>query len=94
MTLADATTFHNAISNSINNNDGTFEIPCSTDVAVKFVIGGGHYAVDMQDLLNPTYNGNGDMINCQSSVVGMDQTNWILGSPFLRNVSKNKCPLT
>jgi hypothetical protein len=68
MTLADATTFHNAIPNSTDNKDGTFEIPCSTDVKVTFVIGGGHYVVDTQDLLNPTYDVNGNTLYCHSRV--------------------------
>jgi hypothetical protein len=83
MNLADATTLHNAIPDSSYNGDGTFDIPCSTNVQIEFVFNPVTYLILTKDLLDPVQTGG-----CLSNIIGIGKSAlWIVGSPFLRNVS-------
>jgi len=82
MNLADATTLHNAIPDSSYNGDGTFDIPCSTNVQIEFIFNAVQYLINTTDLRDPVETGG-----CQSNILGIGGSTWIVGSPFLRNVS-------
>jgi Eukaryotic aspartyl protease len=87
MNLADATAFHNAIPGSINNGNGIFNIPCSTTVQIEFVFNSITYLINTQDLYIPESMPDGTQV-CESNILGTGQEAlWIVGSPFLRNVS-------
>jgi hypothetical protein len=82
MNLDDAITLHSAIPDSSYNGDGTFDIPCSTNVQIEFVFNAAKYLINTKDLLGPVETGG-----CQSNILSWVESVWIVGSPFLRNVS-------
>jgi Eukaryotic aspartyl protease len=94
LTIADATKVHTALTSNFFQTDGqgSFVIPCSTHTELEFVLGGVGYHLNPSSYIN-TENflwsfPNGTTM-CQSLVLGIDGQDpvWLLGTPFLMNVS-------
>ena len=78
MPIADATKIFNNIKGAVDNNDGSFTIPCDTTDSLSFKFNDGVYQVDL--ILE---NDGG---KCISTIFGFDGIGWLVGHPFLKNV--------
>ncbi|CAB4380308.1 unnamed protein product [Rhizophagus irregularis] len=80
----DADTFYAAIPTAIDNDDGTFALPCEEQHEISLVFSGKTWNIDPRDFTVEI-----DEDDCIGSVVYADtgsDTEWHIGSAFLKNV--------
>ncbi|RIB27007.1 aspartic peptidase domain-containing protein [Gigaspora rosea] len=80
----DADEFYSKIPTAIDNEDGTYALPCEDDYEVSLVFSGKTWNIDPRD-----FKVEIDEDDCIGAVVYADtgsDTEWHIGSAFLRNV--------
>jgi hypothetical protein len=95
MTLADATSVHQALTNNdfVVDTYGNFYFSCAVNAELDFVLNGGSFNIGPQDYMLPPVpnfpNGSALPSNwCLGSIQGHDGLTppWTLGAGFIRNV--------
>ena len=85
---ADAEAIHKSIPGAVENRDGTFTIPCTTNASVALTFGGQSFAIDPRDIVFAAVDPNNPTGNCISGITTGQlggQTQWLVGDVFLKN---------
>lgn len=81
---ADAKKLHAAIDGAKSSDDSTWTVPCTTTTPLTFSFGSNTYSVSSKDWVSPQVNGV-----CTSNIYGVavvDDSSWLVGDTFLKNV--------
>jgi hypothetical protein len=88
--LADARTLHNAIPGAKENVNGEFHIPCATTAKISFLFESVGYSIRPEDYVGK-FVGSRTVFLCESLIKGYQlpglDGEWVMGTPFLKNVS-------
>jgi hypothetical protein len=85
---ADADAIHKSIPGAVDNGDGTFNLPCTTNASVALKFGGQTFAIDSRDIVFAPVDPNNLVGNCLSGIMAgqLDgPTQWLVGDVFLKN---------
>ncbi|KAG9229097.1 aspartic peptidase domain-containing protein [Amylocarpus encephaloides] len=80
----DVKKFHALIPGASSSDGSTYSIPCDTKSSVTFTFESDTYNISPQDWVSPKVNGA-----CTSNIYGVsvvDETSWLVGDTFLKNV--------
>ncbi|WVQ97163.1 hypothetical protein IAU59_004273 [Kwoniella sp. CBS 9459] len=85
---ADAAAFHAQITGAADIGGGMFSLPCTVDQEITMTFGDVAFQIDVRDLIfQPLSNDlSGDCLSSLSAGVIKDDTTWLLGDSFLKNV--------
>lgn len=85
---ADAAAIHQSIPGAQSDGQGGFIVPCNTNASVALTYDGQLFAIDPRDLAVQSLDPEGS--NCASGIasgdVSSNQTEWLVGDTFLKNV--------
>ncbi|RIB16254.1 aspartic peptidase domain-containing protein [Gigaspora rosea] len=76
--------FYNFINGSYQDDDGIYHVPCDIKDQVTLIFGGISFKMDPLDLIS-AYDDH-DCISAVQFENFSDNTQWLIGYPFLKNV--------